>query len=72
MRIGGITPGSPAEKAGLQQGDLITEFNGAKINNMMDYTVALGGAKPGQAVAVKILRDGKPLEFKATLAARKD
>jgi hypothetical protein len=72
MRIGGITPGSPAEKAGLQQGDLITEFNGTKIDNMMDYTVALGQAKPGQAVAVKILREGKPLEVKATLAVRKD
>jgi hypothetical protein len=72
MRIGGITPGSPAEKAGLQQGDMVTEFNGTTINNMMDYTAALGTAKPGHAVTVKILRDGKPMEIKAMLVVRKD
>lgn len=72
MRIGGIMPGSPADKAGLRQGDLVTEFNGTKINNMMDYTSALAGARAGQVVAVKVLRDGKPMEIQATLVARKD
>jgi hypothetical protein len=72
MRIGGIMPGSPAEKAGLRQGDFVAEFNGTKINNMMDYTAALATAKPGQTVAVKILRDGKPMEVQATLVARKE
>jgi hypothetical protein len=72
MRIGGIVPGSPAERAGLRQGDLVTEFNGTKINNMMDYTAALATGRPGQIVAVKILREGKPMEIQATLVVRKD
>jgi S1-C subfamily serine protease len=72
MRIGGIVPDSPADKAGLRQGDLVTEFSGTKINNMMDYTAALATARPGQTVAVKVLRNGKPMEIQATLVVRKD
>ena len=72
MRIGGIMPGSPAEKAGLKQGDLITDFGATKIDNMMDYTNALGQAKPGEPLKVKIIRDGKPLEIEATPAAKKE
>jgi S1-C subfamily serine protease len=72
MRIGGIMPGSPAEKAGLKQNDMIVEFKGIKIQNMIDYTNALGQAKPGEKVNVKVQRDGKPFEIEATLAGRKD
>ncbi len=72
MRIGGIMPGSPADKVGLKAGDIVVEFNGVKIDNMMDYTAALGKAKPGQAVKLKLLRDGKPLAVEATLAKRND
>jgi hypothetical protein len=72
MRIGGIMPGSPAEKAGLKQNDLIVEFKGIKIQNMIDYTNALGQAKPGEKVNIKAQRDGKPFEIEAVLAGRKD
>jgi hypothetical protein len=72
MRIGGIVPESPADKSGLKQGDLITEFNGMKIENMMDYTSALGQARPGQVVSVKVLRDGKAMDVKATLVVRQE
>jgi len=72
MKIGGIMPGSPADKAGLRQGDTVTKFNGETINNMMDYTTALGKTRPGQTAKLTILRDGKTLEIEATLAVRKD
>ena len=72
MRIGGIMPGSPAEKAGLLQGDLVTEFNGDKIDNMMDYTNALGKARVGQTAKLSVVRDGKKINVEATLSARKD
>jgi hypothetical protein len=72
MRIGGIMPGSPAEKAGLKQNDMVTEFNGMKIDNMIDYTNALGKAKPGEKAHLKLLRDGKPFEIEATLAGRRE
>lgn len=72
MRIGGIVPGSPADKLGLKQGDLIVRFNGAAIGNMMEYTAALDKAKPGQTVQLKILRDKHPIELDATLVTRKE
>jgi hypothetical protein len=72
MRIGGIVPGSPADKSGLKEGDLVVNFNGTKIANMIDYTNALGKAKPGQTVKVDVVRGGKPIEVEATLTTRKD
>jgi hypothetical protein len=72
MRIGGIMPGSPADKAGLRQGDLVTQFNADKIENMMDYTSALSKTRPGQTAKLTVVRDGKSMDVQATLAARKD
>lgn len=71
MRVGGVVPGSPADKLGLHEGDMMVEFNGTPIGNKMDYTMALGKAKPGQTVRVKAMRAGKSIEVEATLAARK-
>jgi len=72
MKIGGIMPGSPADKAGLRQGDTVTKFNNDKIDNMMDYTNALAKTRPGQTAKLTIVRDGKTMEIEATLAVRKD
>ena len=57
MRIGGVMPDSAAEKAGLREGDVITRFNGEQIDNMMDYTAALGKGRPGQAVKLHVLHE---------------
>lgn len=71
MRVGGVVPGSPADKFGVHEGDMMTEFNGTPIGNKMDYTMALAKAHPGQSVKVKLTHDGKPIDVQATLAARK-
>jgi C-terminal processing protease CtpA/Prc len=71
MRVGGVVPGSPADKLGIREGDMMVEFNGTPIGNKMDYTMALGKAKPGQKVAIKLKRGEKPLDVEATLASRK-
>lgn len=56
MRISGVSPGGPAEKAGLQGGDLIVEFGGKPVTNIYDYTDAIGAFKPGDEVTVVLLR----------------
>ena len=71
MRIGGIMPGSPAEKAGLKEGDIIVQFNGIPVHNMYDYTNDLDDAKPGQTVKLKVVRKGKTMEVEITLTSRK-
>jgi hypothetical protein len=52
MKISGVRQGSPAEKAGLQSGDIILKFGKFDVKNIYDYTYALGEFSPGQEVPV--------------------
>jgi aminopeptidase YwaD len=70
VRITGVREGSPAEKAGLQGGDVLVEFGGHEITDLYAYTYALREFKPGDEIVVVVLRDGERLSFKATLASR--
>ena len=72
MRLSGVSPGGPAEKAGLQSGDLIVEFAGTRIKNIYGYTDALGACKPGDVVTVVVLRGAakQRLSLSVTLSRR--
>jgi len=69
MRITGVKVGSPAEKAGLKGGDIITAFGDLEIKNIYDYTFALGKFAPGDVVLIKVIRDDKVVELSAELEA---
>lgn len=71
VKLSGVRPGSPAEKAGVKSGDVVVEFAGQKIKNIYDYTYALDAVKIGQPVKVTVQRDGKPVEITVTPEARK-
>jgi len=62
-----ITPGSPADKAGLAANDVILEFNGKKLNKDYDLSKAMSQAKPGDQVTLKILSKGETKELEVTL-----
>jgi hypothetical protein len=68
--ITGTSEGSPAQKAGLKSGDIITKFGERKIGNIYDLTSALQHHKPGDNVDVWVLRDHKEMKFKVTLAKK--
>ncbi|MFI5181791.1 MAG: M28 family peptidase [Thermoanaerobaculia bacterium] len=76
VKFSGVTAGSPAEKAGMQAGDLLVKVGDKEIRNLYDYTYALQALKPGQKVicVVKRTENGqvveKPLEV--TLGSRPD
>lgn len=70
LRINGVSEGSPAQKAGLQGGDIIIEFGGKKISNIYDYTYALGDHTPGEVVDVVVMRNGEKKTLKVELGAR--
>jgi len=70
VRLAGVTNGSPAASAGLREGDIIIQLADKKIQNIEDLTAALGGRKPGDEVAIVVLRTGKPVSLKAILRAR--
>jgi serine protease Do/serine protease DegQ len=59
--ITGIQAGSPADKAGLEPGDIVLAVNGKKIKNAMDVRNAVGMAQVGDEVEVDILRKGLSL-----------
>jgi Zn-dependent M28 family amino/carboxypeptidase len=71
VKISGVRGGSPAEKAGLQGGDVIVEFAGQKIANIYDYTYALDAAKIGQPLKIKVQRKDDVVEINVTPEARK-
>jgi hypothetical protein len=71
VKFAGVTPGSPAEQAGLQGGDIMIEFDGKPIGNLYDFTYALRSRKPDDKVKVKILRGSETLEKEVTLGRRK-
>jgi membrane-associated protease RseP (regulator of RpoE activity) len=70
VRVTGTVSGSPADKAGLQAGDVIVKVGDASIGSMRDFSEALKVLAPGDKVSVTYVRDGTPRTVEATLAAR--
>ncbi|MBL8841119.1 MAG: M20/M25/M40 family metallo-hydrolase [Planctomycetes bacterium] len=66
----GVSKGSPAEKAGLQKGDKLIEWNGREVKTLEDFTALLATAKVGDTVKIVLLRDGKKVDAEVTLAVR--
>ncbi len=66
--VADVVKGSPAEKAGLQSGDIITEFGGKEIREMNELPRLVAATPVGQKVPVKIVRKGKSEEKAVTIA----
>ncbi len=52
-----VAPGSPAETAGIKEGDIITEIDGKKITKDEDFALIIRNKKVGDMIAIKILRN---------------
>jgi serine protease Do len=57
-----VLPGSPAEKAEIEQGDVIVEFDGKAISESKDLPQIVASTPVGKSVNVKLLRNGKTLD----------
>jgi hypothetical protein len=71
VRISGVRPGSPADKAGLKGGDVIVRFAGVNVRTLEDLTFALRGRRPGDQVQVVVRRDGSEQPLQAVLEERR-
>jgi S1-C subfamily serine protease len=65
-----IFPGSPAERAGLREGDIILEFNGEKITTKNTLAKIITKYNPGDKVTLKVLRENKEKIFEVILSER--
>jgi len=68
--VGGITPGSPADKGGIEDGDRVLSIDGTPVVNWFDFLEAIR-AKPDARVELKVSRDGRELTRVMTLESQK-
>ncbi len=71
VKLSGVRPGSPAEKAGLRAGDVIVKLGAKQIANIYDYTYALEGVKIGAPLEIVAMRDEKPVTLTIVPEQRK-
>lgn len=65
-----VFAGSPAEQAGIKQGDIITKFNGREVKKYSELPGIVATVQPGVEVDVEIIRDGKRETIKVVLGNR--
>jgi serine protease Do len=68
--VNGVNDESPARKAGIKEGDVITSADGAKTATTSELVSTIRSKKPGTEVTLNLVRDGKSMTLKAVLAER--
>jgi serine protease Do len=64
--VADVVSGSPAEKAGVKRGDVITSFNGKEIKDSHELSALVAGTPVDKTVPLKIIRDGKDVTLQIT------
>lgn len=62
-----VAPGGPSEKAGVQAGDVIVEYNGQPVRDNNDLVSRVMATRPGTTVPLKVVRNGKTLTLNVTV-----
>lgn len=70
--VGDVVPESPADKAGIERGDVILEFDGKKVKTMEDLPRLVAAIKPGKEVDLVVFRKGKNRSFRVKIETLKD
>ena len=65
-----IAPGGPADKAGLQAGDVITAVNGAHVASVNQFVATIADYAPGKTVTLTVNRSGQTKSIKLTLGSQ--
>ena len=71
-RVSGVTAGGPAQEAGIREGDVITELNGALVVDGTDLIVDIRSLAPGDTVTLTVERDGATRTVDVTLVAQQN
>ena len=65
-----IAPDSPAEKAGIKTGDVVTQYNGQRVEGMDQFSRMVRETPAGRDVKIGIVRNGAPQTITARIVAR--
>ncbi len=66
--VRGVEAGGPAQKAGVEPGDIITQYDGRKVERAGDLPRMVGGTKPGSKTAMQVFRRGSYRDLNVTVA----
>ena len=66
LKVDGVSEGKPAQKAGIQTGDVITQIGEYPIKDIQNYMDALGKFEKGQTVVVKVKRGAEVVTVSVT------
>jgi putative serine protease PepD len=69
-QVQSVVSGGPADRAGIRTGDVIQRVDGETVDEPSDVTQALSDDRPGDVVAVEVLRNGSTVTLSATLGTR--
>lgn len=72
VRVTEVAPGSPAQAAGIQPGDLLTGLGGVRIRTLEDFDEIMGEVRPGMTLTMEILRGNQPHKVNVTFARRSE
>jgi len=70
VRVGGVLPGTAADRAGLRGGDVLVRVSDAAVESFADLRRAIGERRPGDLVRLVYLRDGRDHTAEATLGVQ--
>ena len=70
VKVGSVVPGSAAEAAGLQAGDVLVAIDDEKVDDLKMYSDLLKQLEPGQTVTLTIQRGGDALKKTVTVTER--
>jgi serine protease Do len=65
--VADVTPGGPADKAGIRRGDVIVGFDGKEVREMSELPLMVGSTPVGKEVAVEVIRNGRKEAIEVTL-----
>ncbi|MBE0557526.1 MAG: PDZ domain-containing protein, partial [Proteobacteria bacterium] len=62
-----VTPGGPADKAGIEQGDVIVKFDGKPVADSKELPRLVAATPVGKTITVEVMRDGKEVDCRTTV-----
>ncbi len=65
--ISEVMPNTPAEKAGIQSGDVVVEYDGEKVKDRQSFKIQVAATPVGETVNMKVIRDGKEKTLRVTI-----